>query len=76
MIIDGKMKLNTDASAAVGICQRRGMGKMRHIDVGILWIQDEVSQNRVQVVKVKGTENWADNLAKAMGVLRLRNILT
>ena len=28
-----------DASAAMGIIQRRGLGKTRHIDTGLLWIQ-------------------------------------
>ena len=28
-----------DASAALGIINRRGLGKTRHIDTGLLWIQ-------------------------------------
>ncbi len=32
----------TDASAAKGIASRRGLGKVRHIDVSQLWIQDKV----------------------------------
>ena len=42
---EGEMRIFTDASAAVGICQRRGMGKMRRIGTGILWVQDDFFKN-------------------------------
>ena len=29
-----------DSTAAIGICQRRGLGKLRHVAVYDLWIQD------------------------------------
>ena len=35
----GAIGVYTDASAAIGIAQRLGVGKVRHIDVGMLWIQ-------------------------------------
>ena len=31
-----------DATAAIGIAQRKGLGKLRHIDTQALWIQDAV----------------------------------
>ena len=52
--------LNVDASAAIGIMQRKGLGKLRHLDTQSLWTQDAVRQRRVIVEKVKGTENPAD----------------
>ena len=36
----GKIGVYTDASAAIGITQRQGIGKTRHIDVGLLWIHN------------------------------------
>jgi len=56
--------LNVDASAAIGIMQRKGLGKLRHLDTQSLWIQDAVRQCRVIVEKVKGTENPADLMTK------------
>ena len=56
--------LNVDASAAIGIVQRKGLGKLRHLDTQSLWIQDAVRQRRVMVEKVKGTENPADLMTK------------
>ncbi len=34
------IKLKTDASAAKGIASRRGLGKVRHIEVSQLWLQE------------------------------------
>ena len=33
----------TDATAAIGIARRRGMGKIRHLDVTALWIQELIN---------------------------------
>ena len=49
--------LYTDSSAAMGIVARKGMGRVRHIEVGELWIQDAVKQRKITVSKVKGEEN-------------------
>ena len=40
--VDGKVSLrvSTDSSACKGICQRTGLGKIKHIDVALLWLQD------------------------------------
>ena len=38
--IDVKVHLHSDASAAIGICRRRGLGKIRHLAVSYLWIQE------------------------------------
>ena len=54
----------TDASAAIGIVQRKGLGKVRHIDVGILWIQQNQKDGEVEVQKVNGKMNPADVFTK------------
>ena len=56
--------LQVDASAAIGITQRKGLGKVRHLDTQALWIQDAVRQRRVYLEKVLGTENPADLMTK------------
>ena len=56
--------INVDASAAIGIMQRKGLGKLRHLDTQSLWVQDAVRQKKVIVEKVKGTENPADLMTK------------
>ena len=37
-IIDKPINTRSDASAAIGIAQRRGMGKVRHIETNQLWL--------------------------------------
>ena len=61
-----KLKLHvfTDSAAAKGMCTRRGHGKVRHIEVCQLWVQQEVHKNNIKIVKVKGDNNLADILTK------------
>ena len=39
--LEEPMQLNTDASAAIGIGSRLGLGKVRHIEVNQLWLQEK-----------------------------------
>ena len=53
-----------DSSAAIGICSRQGLGKLRHIDTQTLWIQEKVRLKEVIIKKVRGECNPADPLTK------------
>ena len=53
-----------DASAALGIINRRGFGKTRHIHTGHLWIQEIVARERLKFKKVLGRDNPADLYTK------------
>jgi len=61
-----QIRLRTDASAAKGIATRRGLGKVRHIEVNQLWLQDKVNTGEIDVMKVKGEGNLADALTKPL----------
>ena len=54
----------TDSSAALGICSRQGLGKLRHLDIHTLWVQQAVRSKRLVMKKVSGEENPADLLTK------------
>ena len=58
------IKLYTDSSAARGIIHRAGLGKLRHLETGYLWLQAAVRQKRLQIYKVLGSENPADLMTK------------
>ena len=58
------IKVHTDASAAIGIVHRQGVGRLRHVRVQYLWVQDKVQSGEVDVQKVWGKENPADLLTK------------
>ena len=62
MTLDGRV--HTDASAALGIVNRQGLGKLRHISVQYLWIQDKVRTGGLAVNKVPGQDNPADLFTK------------
>ena len=44
----------------MGMVARHGIGRVRHIEVGELWIQDAVNNNVLTVNKVKGEDHPAD----------------
>ena len=56
--------VSVDSSATLAIVHRKGLGKIRHLDVQYLWMQDCIRQNQILVEKVKGQENMADILTK------------
>ena len=58
------LQINTDSVAAKSICSRRGAGKVRHLDVRELWIQERVARGDLSVRKVHGPDNLADLLTK------------
>ena len=55
-----------DSSAALAICQRQGCGRLRHVRIGNLWIQERVSAHELFVHKVAGGVNPADMLTKGL----------
>ena len=55
-----------NASAAMGIKQRRGLGNVRHIEVQELWSPDALKKGRFQIKKVKGVDNTADLMTKPL----------
>ena len=65
--VDVAINLNTDASAAKAIATRRGLGKLRHLAVHLLWLQQRVAVGDLSICKVKGESNPADILTKYVG---------
>jgi hypothetical protein len=63
-VIDKKIRIKTDASAARGMALRKGLGPVRHIEVGQLWIQDKIYSGEIGIEKIGGKTNLADTLTK------------
>ena len=53
-----------DSTAALAITKRKGSGKLRHINIGMLWLQEKELQKDVEFEKVSGTANPADLMTK------------
>ena len=62
--IQRRVKIKTDASVAKSIASRRGVGKIRHIEVNQLWLQEKVRNKDIELRKVKGLDNLADALTR------------
>ncbi len=58
------LRVWTDSSAAIGICGRQGLGKLRHIDTHTLWVQQAVRTKRFSLHKVLGEANPGDLFTK------------
>ena len=52
--------VRTDSSAAKGCSSQRGLGRMRHLEVKDLWLQEAVCRGRLRLCKVEGEDNPAD----------------
>ena len=51
------LTLWADSSAAIGICQRSGIGRVRHLAVGQLWVQERIRDKTLRLRKVAGEAN-------------------
>ena len=70
-----KINLLSDATAALGMSRRLGVGKVRHLDTSLLWIQSKVRDGELTVGKILGADNPADILTKHVDAATLRKHL-
>ena len=73
--LHANLGLKSDASAAVGITQRVGLGRVRHLAVADLWVQQRVQRGEVSICKVPGKENPADLMTKPLDWPRIQELL-
>ena len=59
--------IKSDATAAIGMVHRLGLGKVRHLAVGDLWVQHHVRSGEIRVFKMSGLENPSDAQTKYLG---------
>ena len=55
---------HVDATAAMAIASRLGPGRLKHVDIRQLWVQQEVSAGHVILHKIDSKKNPADILTK------------
>ena len=68
---DDVVELQVDSAAGKSFISRRGLGKMRHVELRDLWIQREVGEGKVRVVKIDGKARPADVGTKFLSVAEL-----
>jgi hypothetical protein len=59
--------VKSDASAAIGMVKREGLGKVRHLAVADLWIQQRRATGEILYEKTAGLTNPADMMTKSVG---------
>ncbi len=52
------------ARSSQGDCDEEGFGKVRHVDVNLLWLQGKVREGVLNVRKISLKDNVADVLTK------------
>ena len=62
--VDKSCVVYADSTAALAIAKRKGAGKIRHINISCLWIQEHADSKQLEMRKVLGTENPADMMTK------------
>ena len=62
--LDYKITHKVDASACKGILVRSGAGKVKHLGVRQLWVQEAVEKLKINVVKIPREKNVADMMAR------------
>ena len=68
-------KVYVDSTAAISATQRRGNGKLRHVKVGMLWVQEIFQECEMTVCKVLGTENPAEAMTKHLSGRRIMELM-
>jgi hypothetical protein len=61
------LAVKSDASAAIGMVKREGLGKVRHLAVADLWIQQRRAAGEILYEKTDGLTNPADMMTKSVG---------
>ena len=58
------LMLRGDSSACKGVLLREGLGKLKHLHVKQLWLQQEVGEGKIEFDKIPRERNAADTLTK------------
>ena len=54
------VRVHTDSSAAKVVASRRGVGKLRHIELKCLWVQELVQDHTIVIKRINALDNPAD----------------
>ena len=71
-----RLIIHVDSSTARSIANRTGVGKLRHTETRVLWVQQAVRECRFALCRVAGKDNPADILTKPMSLDEMRGKLS
>ena len=70
-----KLRVRSDSSAAIAMASRRGLGKVRHISLRYLWVQQRVHNKEIELQKESGDSNLSDLQTKHLAEKRMLLLL-
>ena len=73
--VSTNLVVKSGASAAIGICKRQGLGRVRHLATGDLWVQQLLRHKRVAIEKCPTEVNPSDSLTKGLARDRIQALL-
>ena len=62
-----ELRVHADSSATIDVCRRSGIGRVRHLAVAQLWVQERLRSGAFALRKVAGEDNPADLCTKHVG---------
>ena len=68
------MEVYLDSSAARGVFQRQGVGRIRHLEVKSLWVQEALQRKLFSLHAVPSNDHTADFGTKALTVQRFHKL--
>ena len=69
------LKIRSDSSAARAMTQRQGIGRVRHLDASLLWIQQKEKEKTVVIAPIPTDLNCADLGTKCLSKKRHKALL-
>ena len=73
--INLELRVFTDATTGKSLVSRSGLGKVRHIAVNELLLQNHVQTKTVTMFKIKNTFNPSDMMTKCLTKMEMRQIM-
>ena len=52
-----KIEIHSEATAAIGICKRQGLGRVRHLAIADLWMKQRIRSRELKLFKLLGKDN-------------------
>ena len=62
-----EIRLHCDASAAFAMSEKKGVGRVRHLDLRVCFLKQLILDKKIGLQKISTTENPADVLTKPLG---------
>jgi hypothetical protein len=66
-----RVRVRTDSDACRGTCNRSGLGRLKHLEIETLWVQEAVAKGRVELARVSREDNPSDCLTKLVPKVEL-----